>query len=100
MPPRKPTTPPVVLQPGAIEDHRTRLIALRDRLTDEITTAPAAYIAGLARQLQATLEALAALPPAAGTSAVDQLAARARARLKAAGVPDAPTRSRRGGTDE
>ncbi len=46
----------------AAQDHRDRLAALRDRLTAELDEAPAAYLAGIARQLQAVLNELASLP--------------------------------------
>ena len=58
MPPTKKPAVPRSLPADALEEHRARLTALRDRLTAEIGTAPVAYVAGLARQLQAVLTAL------------------------------------------
>ena len=94
MPPvRRPQPLPSTTTAAVAADHRVRLLALRDRLTDELDAAPTAYTAGIARQLQAVLGELASLPdPAAEVSPVDQLAARARARRAAAGIPDPPSR--------
>ena len=39
-------------------DHAARLTALRDRLTDDLDVAQVAYVAGIARQLQAILDEL------------------------------------------
>ena len=80
MPPVRKTFTPI---PDALApDHTARLMALRDRLTDELATAPTAYVAGIARQLQAVLAVLAAAPdPTATPSEVDEIDARRAARL-------------------
>lgn len=82
-----------------VADHRRRLIGLRDRLTAELATTPAAYLAAIARQLQAVLAELRELPPPAGTSRLDELARQRIARLEAQGVPLPPRRTRGGGAD-
>jgi hypothetical protein len=59
-------------------DHRARLVALRDRLTAELDAGPsAAAVAALARQLQAVLAELAAMPdPHAKPSPIDEIVRR------------------------
>jgi hypothetical protein len=62
-------------------DHRRRLLNLRDRLTDELEEAPPAYVAAIARQLQAVLAELATLPAEdRGPSLADEMRARREAR--------------------
>jgi hypothetical protein len=61
-------------------DHRARLLALRDRLTAELDTAPPAYLASIARQLQAVLRDLAAMPDPDAPDLVAELRARREAR--------------------
>ena len=89
----KPTRPTRAVE---VDDHRARLLALRDRLTSQIETAPVAYVAALARQLQSVLGALAELP-ATASGPVAQLKAAQVARLEAAGIPLPPTRRPGGG---
>jgi hypothetical protein len=81
MPPRPTPTRPV----HADADHRARLLALRDRLTDELDASPSsAAVAALARQLQAVLAELASMrDPDRPPTALDQLAARHNARRRA-----------------
>lgn len=73
-------------------DHLERLTALRDTLTEALETAPPAYLAATARQLQAVLSELAALQPPDDTDALDELierAGRPRRAIEAAEVSDA-----------
>ncbi|NBV43100.1 hypothetical protein EBR96_10095, partial [bacterium] len=62
-------------------DHRTRMLALRDRLTVELDTAPPAYVASIARQLQAVLKELAGMPDPDAPDLAAELRARRDARL-------------------
>lgn len=62
-------------------DHRARLIGVRDRLTTELATAPAAYVAGIARQLQAVLNEVASMrDPQRPPTSLENLQARYAAR--------------------
>lgn len=86
MPPRKPIQR---LSPStsddAAADHRRRLVMLRNRLEKELKTATTAYVAGIARQLQAVLNELATMrDPDAEPSHLDMLVARRDARRAAA----------------
>jgi len=93
MPPtRKPKTAPTQTPPAALDEHRNRLVALRDKLTDELATAPPQYVAGIARQLQAVLAELLLQPNNAEPSALDLLIQRRRDRLQAEGIPEVPSR--------
>lgn len=80
----------------AVADHRERLTRLRDRLTTELDTAPPAYLAGLARQLQAVLNELASLPDPArdAESPIEAIRRRREARLGPHPISSSgPTRS-------
>ncbi len=80
MPPRKPLSPPSSSD-AARQDHRARLVSLRDRLTPELEAAPPASVAGLARQLQAVLNELATMAdPTAPPSTLDAIVASRNAR--------------------
>ena len=93
MPPtRKPKAPSTQTAPEALEDHRTRLLAIRDRLTAELATAPAAYVASISRQLQLVLGELLLQPSNEQPSELDRLIMRRRDRLQAEGIPTIPTR--------
>lgn len=61
-------------------DRRRTLEALRDRLARDLDEAPATVSAQLASQLRETLRELDALPIAEEASAVDEIAARRKAR--------------------
>lgn len=64
---------------------RERLVTLRDQLTAQMESAPPAYVAGIARQLQACLLALDELiDPDNVDGLVERLAAERKARLQAA----------------
>lgn len=79
MPPRKPVTHHNLrTAPDVDPDHRDRLISLRDVLTERIADAPVAYVAGLARQLQAVLDELSSMPEPRPESTVERIAARRR----------------------
>lgn len=77
--------PPAPVYPKPTEpsdDHRARLIALRDRLTAELDAGPSsAAVAALARQLQSVLSELAAMTERVGPDALEALAAQRTARL-------------------
>ena len=70
-------------EPPGVVEQRTRLEALRDRLTAAIAEAGSRDLAPLAGQLRAVLNDLAALPAVTEASDVDDLAAQ-RARRRAA----------------
>lgn len=74
-----------------LDEHRRRLIALRDKLTAEIEIAQTPYVASLARQLQSVLEALATLPEP-GSTGLAQLKAQQAARMAEAGIAEMPSR--------
>ena len=80
MPPRRNFQPSTF--PASADDHRLRLVALRDRLTAELDDRPtAAAVAALARQLQAVLAELSLMPdPDRPASALELLQARRSAR--------------------
>jgi hypothetical protein len=93
MPPARKPTPPVTTDTAALADHRTRLEALRDRLTAALDSATDRNLAPIARQLQHVLDGLAQLPSDGPPDAVALLAAKRSARL--AGLPEAPRRTAR-----
>ena len=96
MPPvRKPRTPSIQPPSSALEEHRERLLKLRDKLTAELASAPPQYVAGIARQLQAVLGELLVQADEPEPSALDKLVARRRERLQAEGIPEVPTRGTR-----
>lgn len=80
MPPRTTPTRPI----HADDDHRARLLALRDRLTNELDAGPSsAAVAALARQLQAVLAELASMSdPDREPTALDKLIAARDERLR------------------
>ena len=84
-----PSQPRRVFAPTIVVDldHRQRLVALRDRLDLELAANPtSAAVAALARQLQAVLAELAAMPdPDAPATALELLQARRAARLDEGG---------------
>ena len=97
MPPRPRQVPLSPSIPSSnLNDHRKRLESLRDRLTEEVATANERNIAGIARQLQSVLEALAQLPTPDPDSALDKLIARQAARREAEGITLPPSRLSRG----
>ena len=97
MPPRsRPAPLSASIPASAVDDHRQRLQSLRDRLTEEVATANERNIAGIARQLQSVLEALAQLPTPDPDSALDKLIARQAARREAEGITLPPSRLSRG----
>jgi hypothetical protein len=65
-------------------DHRSRLEAVRDRLTEELNEASGRDVASIARELRLTLAELESLPDAREESPVDDLSARREARRAAA----------------
>jgi len=91
MPPRKPLIPiPPEAPPDVYIDHRNRLIALRDRLTEQLDVSPVAYTAGIARQLQSVLNELSTMrDPEAKPDRVEELRERRRARLEGSEVSGA-----------
>ena len=93
MPPtRKPRPASTQSPPAALDEHRARLLALRDKLTAELASAPSQYVAGIARQLQAVLGELLLQADSPEPSALDRLAMRRKERLLAEGIPTTPTR--------
>jgi hypothetical protein len=66
-------------------DVRKTLLALRDRLAEEIEGAGARDLAPLSRQLTAVLAEIDALPNTEKSSAADEIAQRRADRRKAAG---------------
>lgn len=96
MPPVKRLTGPDTDTPtDAVEDHRARLLELRDQLTERMAAASPAYTAGIARQLQAVLDALLKLPaPRTEPSPLEALRQRHVDRLAEAGLPQLPSRAR------
>lgn len=75
-------------------DYRSRLEAIRDRLTDELADAEGTALAAVAKQLDAILLRLESLPNAE-VSKVDELKKRRDSRRAA--VPDAPAGKRGSG---
>jgi len=75
-------------------DRRQSLVAIRDRLAAELTTAEGSAVATLAKELRAVLAEIDNLP-AVGVSKVDQLAARRKARV-AGGASRSRSRQQRG----
>jgi len=70
---------------SATDDHRTRLVALRDRLTTELDGTPsAAAVAAIARQLQSVLSELAQMTdPGEPAGPLAEITARRNARRAA-----------------
>jgi hypothetical protein len=68
-----------------VEDHRDRLVALRDRLEAAIAESAHRDLAPLAARYQSVLSELAALPTVKGADGIDDIAqARANRRASAA----------------
>lgn len=69
---------------ASLGDRRTRLEAVRDRLTEELADASGRDVASISRELRLTLAELDGLPDMRKESAVDDLSARRQARRAAA----------------
>lgn len=86
---------PSVATAAASGDQRAALEALRDKLAADMEQAEPAVVAQIAGQLRATLKDLAALPPVAGGSKLDEVKQRREARRRA-GAAAAPASGRGG----
>ena len=95
MPPPRRVTPPTITDPAAIDDHRARLTALRDRLTAALEVATDRNLAPIARQLQSVLDALAQLPDPKPNDFIAHLQAKRAARMQESGIPEVPARRAR-----
>ena len=76
-------------------DRRAILEAIRDKLAADMDEAPVAVSAQIAGQLVKVLTELAELGDPKKVSSLDELDAKRKDRLAAAGVPDAPRRQAR-----
>lgn len=95
MPPARRITPPTITDPAAVDEHRARLVALRDHLTAALGTASERNLAPIARQLQAVLAELAQLPDPKPNDFIAHLQAKRAARMQESGIPDVPARRAR-----
>lgn len=95
MPPsRKPAQLPMNATADLVDEHRSRLEALRIKLEAELEVAKSPYVAGIARQLHHVYDALANLPDPTpkAESAVDRLVRQRAERLGGLAVVSDPRR--------